>query len=284
MILRAGAVAAPRSLAAPSPHLVCCPARLHGARTMGHRLSKIVTRTGDAGTTGLGDGSRVAKDSPRIDAIGERRRAQLDARRPARRSAARRRSRACLTERPARSLRPGRRAVDSRATPRSPTRTSRASRPPSSASTPISRRSRNSSCRAARAPRRSRTSRAPSAAAPSARSSTSRRREPVSDRGAPLPQPPVGPAVRARARAQPRRRAAPTCSGARTGQPATLAPSAPAGSAARREPRSPARSEAKGRTHRARPLDAPRRAPGGARRRGKSRSALPLLRAARRAA
>jgi cob(I)alamin adenosyltransferase len=38
---------------------------------MGHRLSKIVTRTGDAGTTGLGDGSRVAKDSPRIVAIGE---------------------------------------------------------------------------------------------------------------------------------------------------------------------------------------------------------------------
>jgi cob(I)alamin adenosyltransferase len=37
---------------------------------MGHRLSKIVTRTGDAGTTGLGDGSRVAKDSARIDAIG----------------------------------------------------------------------------------------------------------------------------------------------------------------------------------------------------------------------
>jgi cob(I)alamin adenosyltransferase len=38
--------------------------------TMGHRLSKIVTRTGDAGTTGLGDGTRVAKDSARIDAIG----------------------------------------------------------------------------------------------------------------------------------------------------------------------------------------------------------------------
>ena len=37
---------------------------------MGHRLSKIVTRTGDAGTTGLGDGSRVPKDSPRIAAIG----------------------------------------------------------------------------------------------------------------------------------------------------------------------------------------------------------------------
>ncbi len=37
---------------------------------MGHRLSKIVTRTGDAGTTGLGDGSRIAKDAPRIEAIG----------------------------------------------------------------------------------------------------------------------------------------------------------------------------------------------------------------------
>jgi cob(I)alamin adenosyltransferase len=38
---------------------------------MGHRLSKIVTRTGDAGTTGLGDGSRVPKDSLRIAAIGD---------------------------------------------------------------------------------------------------------------------------------------------------------------------------------------------------------------------
>lgn len=37
---------------------------------MGHRLSKIVTRTGDAGTTGLGDGARVPKDAPRIEAIG----------------------------------------------------------------------------------------------------------------------------------------------------------------------------------------------------------------------
>jgi len=38
---------------------------------MGHRLSKIVTRTGDDGSTGLGDGSRSAKDSPRIHAIGD---------------------------------------------------------------------------------------------------------------------------------------------------------------------------------------------------------------------
>jgi cob(I)alamin adenosyltransferase len=38
---------------------------------MGNRLSKIITRTGDAGTTGLGDGSRVSKDSARIEAIGE---------------------------------------------------------------------------------------------------------------------------------------------------------------------------------------------------------------------
>lgn len=38
---------------------------------MGHRLSKIYTRTGDAGSTGLSDGIRVAKDHPRIEAIGE---------------------------------------------------------------------------------------------------------------------------------------------------------------------------------------------------------------------
>jgi cob(I)alamin adenosyltransferase len=38
---------------------------------MGHRLSKITTRTGDAGDTGLGDGSRVAKDSARIQALGD---------------------------------------------------------------------------------------------------------------------------------------------------------------------------------------------------------------------
>ncbi|BCT90083.1 cob(I)yrinic acid a,c-diamide adenosyltransferase [Acinetobacter variabilis] len=38
---------------------------------MGHRLSKIYTRTGDSGTTGLGDGSRVAKDDLRIIALGD---------------------------------------------------------------------------------------------------------------------------------------------------------------------------------------------------------------------
>lgn len=37
---------------------------------MGNRLSKIYTRTGDAGTTGLGDGTRVAKDSARVNAYG----------------------------------------------------------------------------------------------------------------------------------------------------------------------------------------------------------------------
>lgn len=37
---------------------------------MGNRLSKIVTRTGDDGTTGLGDGSRVAKDCARVEAVG----------------------------------------------------------------------------------------------------------------------------------------------------------------------------------------------------------------------
>jgi cob(I)alamin adenosyltransferase len=37
---------------------------------MGHRLSRIYTRTGDDGSTGLGDGSRVAKDSARVAAYG----------------------------------------------------------------------------------------------------------------------------------------------------------------------------------------------------------------------
>ena len=37
---------------------------------MGNRLSKIYTRTGDDGTTGLGDGTRVAKDSARVNAYG----------------------------------------------------------------------------------------------------------------------------------------------------------------------------------------------------------------------
>jgi cob(I)alamin adenosyltransferase len=37
---------------------------------MGHRLSKIYTRTGDDGTTGLGDGTRIAKDSARVEAYG----------------------------------------------------------------------------------------------------------------------------------------------------------------------------------------------------------------------
>lgn len=37
---------------------------------MGHRLSRITTRTGDDGSTGLGDGSRVKKTSRRIEAIG----------------------------------------------------------------------------------------------------------------------------------------------------------------------------------------------------------------------
>ena len=37
---------------------------------MGNRLSKIYTRTGDDGTTGLGDGQRIAKDHERVEAYG----------------------------------------------------------------------------------------------------------------------------------------------------------------------------------------------------------------------
>ena len=38
---------------------------------MGNRLSQIATRTGDNGTTGLGDNSRVSKNSLRVHAMGE---------------------------------------------------------------------------------------------------------------------------------------------------------------------------------------------------------------------
>jgi cob(I)alamin adenosyltransferase len=38
---------------------------------MAKRLTKIVTRTGDDGSTGLGDGTRVRKDSPRVAAMGD---------------------------------------------------------------------------------------------------------------------------------------------------------------------------------------------------------------------
>jgi cob(I)alamin adenosyltransferase len=42
-----------------------------GETLMGYRLSKITTRTGDDGTTGLADKSRVRKDHPRVEAMGD---------------------------------------------------------------------------------------------------------------------------------------------------------------------------------------------------------------------
>ena len=39
-------------------------------RAMTDRLNRIVTRTGDDGTTGLGDGSRVGKDALRVEVMG----------------------------------------------------------------------------------------------------------------------------------------------------------------------------------------------------------------------
>lgn len=38
---------------------------------MGNRLTRIYTRTGDDGSTGLGDGSRAGKESPRVEALGQ---------------------------------------------------------------------------------------------------------------------------------------------------------------------------------------------------------------------
>src|SRR3546814_1709031 len=51
-------------------HPVARNQKTHRPPAMGNRLSKIYTRTGDDGTTGLGDGSRVAKDSARVTAYG----------------------------------------------------------------------------------------------------------------------------------------------------------------------------------------------------------------------
>jgi cob(I)alamin adenosyltransferase len=50
---------------------VCLALSQPPAKTMGNRLSKIATRTGDNGSTGLGDGSRVQKDSLRVHAMGD---------------------------------------------------------------------------------------------------------------------------------------------------------------------------------------------------------------------
>lgn len=47
------------------------PIILQGIIDMGNRLSVIATRTGDDGTTGLGDGARLGKDEPRIAAMGD---------------------------------------------------------------------------------------------------------------------------------------------------------------------------------------------------------------------
>src|SRR5690606_36739520 len=41
-----------------------------GSNTMGNRLSKIYTRTGDDGSTGLADGNRIAKNAKRVEAKG----------------------------------------------------------------------------------------------------------------------------------------------------------------------------------------------------------------------
>lgn len=50
--------------------LIVFKAKWKRSQKMGNRLSKIYTRTGDDGTTGLGDGSRVDKDSLRVETFG----------------------------------------------------------------------------------------------------------------------------------------------------------------------------------------------------------------------
>jgi hypothetical protein len=60
--VRGGAASLPRPLAAAGGGLHC---------RMANRLSQIATRTGDDGTTGLGDGTRVPKSHQRIGAMGD---------------------------------------------------------------------------------------------------------------------------------------------------------------------------------------------------------------------
>src|SRR5713226_8501146 len=56
----------------PPPYQTLCYRRTRARRfrAVGNRLSKIYTRTGDDGSTGLGDGTRVSKDSARVTAYG----------------------------------------------------------------------------------------------------------------------------------------------------------------------------------------------------------------------
>src|SRR6266566_2619930 len=54
----------------PTKPYVTVPPQLWSRGSMGNRLTKIYTRTGDDGSTGLGDGARVRKDSARVEAYG----------------------------------------------------------------------------------------------------------------------------------------------------------------------------------------------------------------------
>ena len=190
---------------------------------MGHRLSKIVTRTGDAGTTGLGDGSRVAKDSPRIEAIGAVDELNSTLGVLLAEDAARRRSPRCLTtvqhdlfDLGGELSIPGLHRGDRRARRAARGRRRALQRRPRAAQGihPARRHAR----RRARARRR-----APSAGAPSARSSRLAADRSGQRPGAQLPEPPVRPAVRARARAQPRAERADVLWRKDRAMPATLA-------------------------------------------------------------
>jgi cob(I)alamin adenosyltransferase len=59
----------PLTFTRPERMMAICES-VESNEAVGNRLSKIYTRTGDDGTTGLGDGSRVDKDNPRVEAYG----------------------------------------------------------------------------------------------------------------------------------------------------------------------------------------------------------------------
>jgi cob(I)alamin adenosyltransferase len=55
----------------PGEGFIISPLHSSGILVMANRLSKIVTRTGDHGTTGMADGSRLPKHAPRVEALGD---------------------------------------------------------------------------------------------------------------------------------------------------------------------------------------------------------------------
>src|SRR5262245_5521637 len=69
-VLRFGSFPKPKHRHQWREHTRRKPSNSRETETMGNRLTKIYTRTGDDGTTGLGDGARIPKEHLRVEAYG----------------------------------------------------------------------------------------------------------------------------------------------------------------------------------------------------------------------